>query len=69
MSGLITAGDILKQAPRGYDAYTVPSNMLKEFSTLFLDNVSLSEVEKELGKVIVVNETGNDLLEKLSELK
>lgn len=69
VSGLITAGDILKQAPRGYDAYTVPSNMLKEFSTLFLDNVSLSEVEKELGKVIVVNETGNDLLEKLSELK
>lgn len=69
VSGLITAGDILKQAPRGYDAYTIPSNMLKEFSTLFLDNVSLSDVEKELGKVIVVNETGNDLLEKLSELK
>lgn len=69
VSGLVTAGDILAQAPRGYDAYTVPSNMLKEFSTLFLDNVSLDEVEKALGKVIVVNETGGDLIKKLSELK
>lgn len=69
VSGLVTAGDILEQAPKGYDAYTVPSNMLKEFSTLFLDNVSLDEVEKALGKVIVVNETGGDLIKKLSELK
>lgn len=69
VSGLVTAGDILAQAPKGYDAYTVPSNMLKEFSTLFLDNVSLDEVEKALGKVIVVNETGGDLIKKLSELK
>ena len=69
VSGLVTAGDILAQAPKSYDAYTVPSNMLKEFSTLFLDNVSLDEVEKALGKVIVVNETGGDLIKKLSELK
>ena len=70
VSGLVTATDIDGQAPRGYDFYTVPSNMLKEFSTVFLDNVSLKDLSERLGApIIVVDETGKDIINKLSELK
>ena len=69
VSGLVTATDIDGQAPRGYDFYTVPSNMLKEFSTVFLDNVSLKDLSERLGApIIVLDETGKDLISKLSEL-
>lgn len=63
VSGLITGGDILKQAPRGADLYTVPSNMLKEFEDVFLDGVTLKEVEKSLGRVEKVMPFGENLVD------
>ncbi|MDD4839222.1 MAG: DUF512 domain-containing protein [Clostridia bacterium] len=70
VAGLVTAGDILAQIKTNdMDGFIVPSNMLKEFSTVFLDNISLDDLEKGLGKkVLVANESGSDLLQKIVEL-
>jgi putative radical SAM enzyme (TIGR03279 family) len=69
VAGLVTATDIAAQVePRGIDFLVVPSNMLKEFSDVFLDNVTLGELEQKLGvKIIVASFWGGDLIEKIIE--
>ncbi len=69
VAGLVTATDIIKQM-QGIkrDAFFIPSTMLKEFSDVFLDNVSLSELQEKLNaKFVVASELGDDLVEKIIE--
>lgn len=69
VAGLVTAGDIMAQADcTGMDAAVIPDNMLKEFGDVFLDNVTVSEVERALGvPVIVVSHSGADLVGRIAE--
>ncbi len=70
VSGLVTAGDIINQL-KGKDLgeeILIPVCMLKHDEDLFLDNLTISDVENELGvKVTVVQNDGFDLLEKLQK--
>lgn len=68
VAGLVTAGDIMAQADcTGMDAAVIPDNMLKEFGDVFLDNVTVSEVERALGvPVIVVSHSGADLVGRIA---
>lgn len=55
VAGLITSGDLINSIKDiDSDYIAVPSIMLKPYSDLFLDGVSLSEVIKETGKNIFV---------------
>lgn len=68
VSGLVVATDIISQL-KGMDLgkyLLIPSSMLKHDDDVFLDNLSISDVEKELGiEVVVVTNDGFDLLDKL----
>lgn len=70
VAGLVTAGDIIAQVKEHkMDGFIIPSNMLKEFKAVFLDDVSIPNLEKSLGKkVLVASELGSDLLQKIIEL-
>ncbi|MDD4315968.1 MAG: DUF512 domain-containing protein [Clostridia bacterium] len=57
VTGLVTAGDIIKTlegAPLA-DEIIVPSVMLKEFDTVFLDGMSIGELSKRLKRKIIVS--------------
>lgn len=64
VSGLVTAGDIIEQMRavdcKQYDAVLLPMTMLKEFDTVFLDNVSLETLEKEIGANITLSPTDGE---------
>lgn len=68
VSGLITATDIisqLKDKPLG-DALLLTTSMFKRDTDIFLDDMTISDVEKALGvKVIVTENDGFDLLDKI----
>ncbi len=68
VSGLITAGDIIEQLS-GKDIgeeILIPVSMLRHDEEVFLDNLSISDVEKALGvKVVAIENDGFVLLEKL----
>lgn len=68
VSGLVTGSDIINQL-KGKNlgkSILIPISMLKHDEDVFLDNITISDVERELGvKVVVVNNDGYDLLEKL----
>ena len=68
VAGLVTAGDVIAQADcAGMDAAVIPDNMLKEFGDVFLDNVTLGDVERALGvPVIVVSHNGSDLVGRIA---
>lgn len=57
VTGLVTATDIIKQykGKTNDDFYIIPSVMLKEFEPIFLDNKTVKDLQKELGKRIVVS--------------
>ncbi|HOK81208.1 MAG TPA: DUF512 domain-containing protein [Clostridia bacterium] len=66
VSGLVTAGDIINQL-KGVDFsqtdhILIPSVMLKEFDTVFLDGISLAELEKALGKKVLVSAVDGECL-------
>ncbi|TDT61843.1 DUF512 domain-containing protein [Fonticella tunisiensis] len=66
--GLITAGDIIDQLRGKIKESTVfiPASMLKADEDIFLDDISLKELEKHLDKKIVkCKYTGDDLVEKI----
>ena len=67
VSGLITGGDIIKQL-KGKDLgdyLFIPVNMLRAETDVFLDDVTIPDIEKELNiKVVVIND-GHDLALKL----
>lgn len=64
VAGLVTAGDIIAQVDaEGLDALVIPDNMLREFGDVFLDDVSVSEVGRRLGRPIIkVSHSGADLV-------
>ena len=60
VSGLVTGGDIinqLKESDLG-DALLIPENMLRAEGDLFLDNVSVEQLSKELGVSVIVTQRG-----------
>ncbi len=71
VSGLITGGDLiaqLKDKPLG-ERLLIPVNMLRHGEDVFLDDVTLADVERELGvKVIPVNQDGFDLCDAIFEV-
>ena len=68
VAGLVVGKDIVAQAEgKDTDVYLVPDNMLREFTTTFLDDTTVKDIETQLGKpVIVVQHNGSDLAEKLA---
>lgn len=68
VAGLITGQDIinqLKSKPLG-TRLLIPSSMLKSDEDIFLDDVTVSQVESELGvKVVAVNNNGQDFVDAL----
>ncbi len=67
VSGLVTGGDIinqLKDKDLG-DYLFIPINMLRADTDVFLDDVTVPEVEKALGVKIIVTQDGHDLALKL----
>ena len=68
VSGLVTATDILKQlAGREIraDRILIPANMLRRKGDMFLDSVTLGELETRLGKPVRVVQDGGDLVDAL----
>lgn len=62
VTGLVTAGDILRQlegAPLA-EELIIPSVMLKEFDTVFLDGMSLKELSTRLKRKIIVSAVTGD---------
>lgn len=64
VAGLITATDLIKQL-KGKITETrmiIPSVMLREFTTTFLDGLSVEDVEKELNVKIFVSTSAGDII-------
>lgn len=64
VSGLVTGGDLLATVegqPLG-DALVIPCNMLRHERDLFLDGVSVDELEQKLGVGVLVAESGGESL-------
>ncbi|NCB64225.1 MAG: DUF512 domain-containing protein [Clostridia bacterium] len=72
VSGLVTGGDLIAQL-RGKDLgerLLLPVNMLRHGEDVFLDDLTLADVERELRvKVIPVNQDGFDLCDAIFERK
>ena len=70
VSGLVTGRDLMEQL-RGKDLgerLLIPVNMLRHGEDVFLDDVTLSQVEQELGvEVCPVNQDGYDLCDTIFE--
>ncbi|MBQ0125358.1 MAG: DUF512 domain-containing protein [Clostridiales bacterium] len=68
VAGLVTGGDILNQLsgkPMGDEIY-IPSCMLKADEDMFLDGVSVSEIEEKLGaKIVTVKNDGYEFVDKI----
>lgn len=66
VAGLITGGDLINQL-RGKDLgnrLLIPRNMLRDGETVFLDDVTIAEVERELSvSVRIVEQDGGDLMD------
>lgn len=58
VTGLVTAGDIIKETEgvdfSVYDEVLLPSVMLKEFETVFLDDMTLEQLEQKLMRKLTV---------------
>lgn len=71
VSGLVTGGDLIRQLSHEDlgDLLLIPENMLRHEGDLFLDNVSVADVEERLQiPVGVTARDGADLLNKLLEV-
>jgi len=71
VAGLITGGDIINQlkgkAIRG--TLLIPDCMLKKGETVFLDDVTVEDIERELGTTVAVcREDGSDLVDRILSL-
>lgn len=68
VSGLITGNDLIN-ALKGKDlgeALIIPSNMLRADTDVFLDDVTVPEVEQKLNCKVLVSYNGYDLAEKIA---
>lgn len=72
VSGLITGGDLIAQL-KGRELgerLLIPINMLRHGEDVFLDDVTLEDVKRELGvEVIPVNQDGFDLCDAIFEIR
>lgn len=72
VSGLVTGGDLIAQL-KGRDLGTrllLPVNMLRHGEDVFLDDVTLADVERELRvEVVTVNQDGFDLCDAIFEIR
>ena len=69
VAGLLTGGDIIAQLKGKEigDILLIPSNMLRFERDLFLDSVSVEEVEKELGvEIKIIEPDGYSFVEALA---
>lgn len=70
VAGLITGNDVIDQL-RGEEIneyIIIPVNMLKSGEEVFLDDVTIEDIEKELKRqVIVCDYTGEDLINRINE--
>lgn len=63
VAGLITAGDIIKQYKGKLKQNVIlPATMLREFTTTFLDGMSIEELESELSVKVHVAQNGEHLI-------
>lgn len=70
VAGLITAQDIIAQCKgKLHKNVIIPSTMLREFTTTFLDGVSVEELEKELGVKIYVSSGGDSFVNIIASLQ
>ncbi len=69
VSGLVTGGDIINQTKHiKADAFLIPRNMLRSEGDLFLDGVSLEQLQTVLGApVMTVESDGADLCRMITE--
>jgi len=70
VAGLITGSDILKALGKDipYQHIIIPENMLKYSERIFLDDMSIDEVSKILGKdILICNYTGKDLIDLINK--
>ena len=72
VSGLVTGGDLIAQL-KGRDLgerLLIPINMLRHGEDVFLDDITLSDVERELNvEVIPVNQDGFDLCDAIFDIR
>ena len=77
VSGLVTGQDLVKQIKERQNEglelgniLNIPSNMLRMGEQVFLDDMTVEEVERELGmKVIPVDSGGQDFLEAMTNME
>lgn len=65
VAGLVTGGDLIEQL-RGETLggrLIIPSTMLRSGETVFLDDVTVADVERELGVRVIANEDGAGLID------
>lgn len=70
VAGLLTGRDILKQleGKTVYGNLIMPRNMFRANDTVMLDDIEKKEIESRLNtKIIIVDYTGEDLIEKINE--
>ena len=69
---MITGGDLVKainNLNKKYDAYFIPSTMLRELGDMFLDSMTIKDIKKLTGvKLKVLDARGVDTIKVLSEL-
>lgn len=64
VAGLVTAGDILSAFPeRGGGPLLIPRNMLREKDSVFLDGVTLRELEAKMSRPILPFAGGKDFID------
>jgi putative radical SAM enzyme (TIGR03279 family) len=63
VAGLVVGQDIVAQAPHGRPLYVVPRSMLRAADDVFLDDMTLKQLSRQLGgRVIAVPPTGEGLV-------
>lgn len=70
VAGLITGNDIIKQLSEGEinENIIIPVNMLKSGESIFLDDITIEDIEKQLERrVIVCDYTGENLISRINE--
>jgi len=69
VAGLVTGSDLLSELTdkRLYDPLLIPKNMLRETEDVFLDGMTLSDVESALGVSIRTFSDGTELISELFE--
>jgi len=64
VAGLVTAGDILAAFPEpGGGPLLIPKNMLREKENVFLDGITLSELEQKMDRRIIPFNGGREFIE------